>query len=488
MHPRAHGLALLLLVLSAPFATAAPVSKGVTLGNQTATLGSPRTVASEPDGEVISMAYAPSGKEIVYITRTPGEGIAFANRAPIGPWALKVVSLGRNPQPQTLAVLGMGSVDTHLYWSPDGRWIVAGTISAEGEQGLILVARAGGAARPIAKGFVQQGCWDALSTRFAFQMTYADSEERGVTVYDLRSGKTTLLRNPVSMAQLRWSPDGTALEYVRRDGENGRTVLKQYRLDARTGIAAPIGVQLEIEHVAPGGTRWIDMAGEFQVMSRNARPRPLSVPFGETECLGWSHDGKLVLFQQSVELRDRQGRRAGAVHPIWFANGAEAVKRDAAMVLSHAQNGPAPVWCPKRLEIAYLDGDDLRVAPVQLRPLSATEKMAENRPLTPEEQKVVATIAMSNLKQLGTALAMYSQDYDEVFPDGNNLVQTLMPYLKNPELFNLPGTQTHGFEYTPLGSLASIESPADTILGKMRVPGYEVRLYADGHVKMHPAR
>ncbi len=56
-----------------------------------------------------------------------------------------------------------------------------------------------------------------------------------------------------------------------------------------------------------------------------------------------------------------------------------------------------------------------------------------------------AASCKSNLKQLGTAVLMYAQDYDEVFPTGlqeswwdNTWYRTVAPYVKNIQVFRCP--------------------------------------------------
>lgn len=48
------------------------------------------------------------------------------------------------------------------------------------------------------------------------------------------------------------------------------------------------------------------------------------------------------------------------------------------------------------------------------------------------------TACLSNLKQLGTAVLMYSQDYDERFPIGKEWMDGVEPYVKNDRVFRCP--------------------------------------------------
>jgi hypothetical protein len=84
---------------------------------------------------------------------------------------------------------------------------------------------------------------------------------------------------------------------------------------------------------------------------------------------------------------------------------------------------------------------------------------------------------LNNAKQLGLAALMYSQDYDDALPTGENINSKLDPYIKNNSLFD-------GFSYTfPGGALKDIEKPSETELGFVTGPGGKAVIYVDGHVK-----
>jgi prepilin-type N-terminal cleavage/methylation domain-containing protein/prepilin-type processing-associated H-X9-DG protein len=93
-----------------------------------------------------------------------------------------------------------------------------------------------------------------------------------------------------------------------------------------------------------------------------------------------------------------------------------------------------------------------------------------------------ATTCRSNLKQLGTSIAMYTQDYDEIMPierttnPNQSLIQILDPYAKNRGVFDCPsqslkstiaynGERSYSYNTFFLSnqSLAAIQSVADTV-------------------------
>ncbi len=106
-----------------------------------------------------------------------------------------------------------------------------------------------------------------------------------------------------------------------------------------------------------------------------------------------------------------------------------------------------------------------------------------------QEQAKVAQY-VSQGKQIGTALMMYIQDYDEIFPPnfGNEgVAEAILPYLRDGGVFEVDGA--FAFHYLMNGqSLANIDTPADTEVGYLQLPNGRVIIYADGHVKWRPHR
>jgi prepilin-type processing-associated H-X9-DG protein len=58
-------------------------------------------------------------------------------------------------------------------------------------------------------------------------------------------------------------------------------------------------------------------------------------------------------------------------------------------------------------------------------------------------EKARAVSCMSNEKQQGLAILMYSQDYDEMLPPSAQWMGTIQPYVKNDAVFKCPDV-THG--------------------------------------------
>jgi prepilin-type N-terminal cleavage/methylation domain-containing protein/prepilin-type processing-associated H-X9-DG protein len=74
-------------------------------------------------------------------------------------------------------------------------------------------------------------------------------------------------------------------------------------------------------------------------------------------------------------------------------------------------------------------------------------------------EKARTASCMSNLRQMGNAMLMYAQDYDERFPGHGNdaVVETifpivLLPYTKNQQLFHCPSGPAPSHYHVPGGS------------------------------------
>ncbi len=105
--------------------------------------------------------------------------------------------------------------------------------------------------------------------------------------------------------------------------------------------------------------------------------------------------------------------------------------------------------------------------------------------------KAQRAASASNLKQIGLALMMYSQDYDEVLPpmvDSASVKKILMPYMANDKLFTDPRTGELYAVNTVLSKhkLAQIVSPAEMAVfyeKNLDSDGGRNVAFADGHVK-----
>jgi hypothetical protein len=141
---------------------------------------------------------------------------------------------------------------------------------------------------------------------------------------------------------------------------------------------------------------------------------------------------------------------------------------------------PEASWSPTGKTVAFVAHGDIFLANLEKRPATTLEKQSVGEKMSCEEEK---HLAASNLKQIVLGILQYAQDNDEHFPPAANLEKTIYPYLKTTSLFTLDGSR---FVYHAPADLdmASMDAPAETVLGEMELPCAHIVLYADGHVKI----
>lgn len=177
-----------------------------------------------------------------------------------------------------------------------------------------------------------------------------------------------------------------------------------------------------------------------------------------------------VRLKQSTATLTEEGTQQ-TLRPLWLSGDLRS-ERPRALVASDSGMG---TLLPDASAVIYSQAGALYAVPL-LR-LDKTAYLSARR----AAQKAVT---ISNAKQLGLGLMMYAQDYDETYPPADDPMEVLLPYIKNRTLFNNPASGEYGFVYLfNSRGLASIEAPAETVMGYLSGPGGRAAIYADGHVK-----
>jgi prepilin-type processing-associated H-X9-DG protein len=126
----------------------------------------------------------------------------------------------------------------------------------------------------------------------------------------------------------------------------------------------------------------------------------------------------------------------------------------------------------------------------QMEPFDYTKWAAQKQAQASSDDEV-AKKSLSNLKQIGTALMMYVQDYDETFPNMQPPEQTktlLMPYVKDSDAFQQPDTNTLYQTNTAMSQkqVATLDAPVEMVAFYESTPMADQKrgvAFADGHVK-----
>lgn len=177
----------------------------------------------------------------------------------------------------------------------------------------------------------------------------------------------------------------------------------------------------------------------------------------------------MLVYVRNTPLIDDKGTLKGTVSSIWEANRQEllvpycdgdskpSISFDGTL-LAFVKEGKLCLANIKRLHSSYYD----------LEYTSQDKELSEK---------------VNWMKQIGIAIMMYVQDYDEKWPLADNLAEALWPYLKNDTLLSIL-SDPH-FHYHSLPPLIDIEFPSQTVLASWEVsPGLWINLYADGVVKV----
>ncbi len=225
----------------------------------------------------------------------------------------------------------------------------------------------------------------------------------------------------------QWSPDGLHVSLTATEpglGSPPEQVFKTYRLNVQTGV--------------------LDTENQPEAAARKIRPAAL----------------RLVQTDQEVKF----GRRTQRLHPLWLES-ATGGEQPAALLAADSTGGTLGATGEA---VLYLSEQAAWVTPLHIGP---KEPFVTNLKLA----------LQSNAKQLGLAMRMYSQDYDETLPSADIGIQgALRPYHKSDGLYD-------GFNYTfPGGALPSGDALAGTQFGSIDGPGGQWIIYGDGHVGWKP--
>jgi hypothetical protein len=174
------------------------------------------------------------------------------------------------------------------------------------------------------------------------------------------------------------------------------------------------------------------------------------------------------LRHSSLTLREENV--AQDVRPLWLESVAKSEQPRALL----CADGELGQLAPDGRGVFYRSQGALWVVPFL--------RMARE-PFLQARRAAMQKTAVSNARQIGTALMMYLQDYDTVFPPAEAVVDRLMPYCKNRSVFHDPATNASGFVYLyHVAPLSSIKEPANVPVGHLTGPGGRAVIYADGHV------
>jgi hypothetical protein len=164
---------------------------------------------------------------------------------------------------------------------------------------------------------------------------------------------------------------------------------------------------------------------------------------------------RLVGTEQEVKF----GHRTQRLHPLWLESTTGGDRPEVLL----AGDGAGGTLSPTGEAVLYLSEQAAWVTALHIGP---KEPFVSN----------IKAALQSNAKQLGLAMRMYAQDYDDALPaPGSGVQSAFEPYHKNNDIYD-------GFNYTFGGGTIAADKLAQTEIGTVDGPGGRFIIYGDGRV------
>ena len=478
-------------------------------GGKVIELADTRQLTFREDGDVVGAWISPNGKHLAYQAEHSELGRMCIidskggrSRVLMDSWQYAPIMENPKIGSEIWYVKARNAAGTFAAWSSDSRYIaflirhgmVKPLEDSEDEyeidmQEFITVLSVNGNRRAlfqIPKGYRITGnmLWNDGGTRFAAIFDNYNQNtskyEHHILVFDLASGSIQDLSASeddfIGCSILRWE-NGNKILYktyninkkvrlreITLDGSHGRVIIDDYGAGNKSPDGLfKLGPGISVENCATGAV--VDIA-------KNDTAR----------FIGWSPNSKFLSYSRHETLSDENKRRERDVSSVWLAT-PEAHKLNHMCLAVDSDRGwkQELSWSSDCMKIAYTCDGRAYVAELTSREPTPREKAEAGMPLTEEEVK---ELVVNQAKQIALAIYMNAQDYDDNLPNGDNLQEALLPYLKDGDMFYLPGTNKDIFTYFPLGNLGDIKDLATAVTGTMDAGyGWKVIVYADGHVE-----
>jgi hypothetical protein len=267
----------------------------------------------------------------------------------------------------------------------------------EERRSLLLVDASRASARPVATLGEMEGLTVSPTQPVAALTAVDFTTGRGRSTLRLVRANGTVgapLELPENASVARWSPDGTELYLSAArfsDTEPKKLQTAWHGLDLRTNRLR----QLDAAPPEPENDK------PYAVAAFDARVAALP-----------------VRLKAGARATLAEGETKTSVQPLWLES---VAKSEQPRALIAADTSDAAFLLPDASAVLYVREDALYAVPI-LR-VDKAAYLAARR----EAQKLTA---ISNARQIGTAIMMYTQDYDENFPPaGDDAAEKIMPYI-----------------------------------------------------------
>ncbi|HEY3268273.1 MAG TPA: hypothetical protein VGM37_15240 [Armatimonadota bacterium] len=381
--------------------------------------------------------WSPSGRYIAFRLNAPDAADAEPPPARVVLWSRRTRRAAVDwtapwPKSDVTQQVWLPGSDMLLLGVTDDRTEIAGGIVNRGNMHILQMDPRKGAAAEIASVWMGPSTYLIVSPRGPYAVAFSGGEDVSKAVIIGPNGASNPIDLPTGEynGAWRWSANGAALA-------------AEYHPYAKSPEDKPASVWVELD--ARTATLKLNVPKPTAV----AEPEPPVPPFGVPE----------------VRARYTGPFGAQPVHPLWLVETGGAGPEH---FLLHP-DGHSAVISPRWDGVCYLSDGMLFVRPLVRTP--RTEYM---------QRKAAAArkAASENARQIGVALRMYSDDYDNQYPlPGDDMKVRVGPYIRDPDIWDAVG----GFHYAFAGGSLKGADPAVTEIGYYDVPGGRVIAYGDGH-------
>lgn len=494
-------LCLLLILASAAVSADVSVHRMITNGRSFELLDT-RQLTTRADGDIIGAWISPDGKYVAYPSEPAGRKVCLVRASGGNPSVL----LSCTPEerrgelgPTGEAWVSQVGFSREIAWSPDSRLIafsanhVTASPDASASEMCVLVMTTGGLRRaviPLPKGYwsARHIVWSPDSHRLAFVACGSHSVTgqqpeivSDILVFDLLRGSLETLYSVKKWhADIdSWSADSKALRYL-TSGDQTKTQLRESRLDGQESVvieenhvAKPISADGRLQIVEKDGLGVQDIATGVTVQVLKAFTG---------DVIGWTPDSRFIVYGRCDDIGDSKDKTL-KLGTVWLA-ATESGKLNHMCAAIDVGDRPALSFSSDSTRMAFVSAGRVKVAEFGWNGLSTGDKLLVGIPLSEEEEKVML---LNSAKQIGTAINMYTSDWDGKYPAGDTFMQDILPYCRNKSIFFRPGTEDPIFQYYPLGSESDVQYAGSTVMGMFDIGyGWQIILYADGHAKVVP--
>lgn len=321
------------------------------------------------------------------------------------------------------------------------------------------------------------------SAKVVWLASYRGSEKFPLYRASLDSGKLETVIQQTAQWTVTPAPAGSAALIVDGEVKNGRRQVLTYANGSVDELTLPPAMRvahgtthkgrLALENLSETGSKVMIVDPASGKLTETTEPddqiSPSQTYFWPTAINARTPRGLVPTFWLRVSEYVLRPNAPGAEEKIYSKH---MPSSDYMMAMIGA-DVRASVIGPKRSMLVYWNRDNLLAREIK----SIRQEDFLGQYAAWEEKKL-----SDQVKQVGAAMQVYSQDADDFLPPLANTLDMLSPYTKDPGILE-------GFRYAMNGqNLSALDNKAGTELGRVLGRSGRAIVYADGHVIWEPRK